>query len=275
MKKFKLKIFVSFTLFWAFLISIVSGLALYLAPKGRIANWIEWTFLDITKEQWSEIHTVFVTLFLIAGILHLIWFNWKVFWSYVKKRASAGIARRWELLVSVIITLIFAASFIWKLPPVYSLINLGASIDETYETPENQPPVPHAETFSIENFAESILKMTAEEAMTKLKLAGYPVADPDLIIEDFAAENGVSPQEIFNILQSSDDFSGEIEKIGGIGQKTLQVCFDENGVDPDSAYARLQAAGIEEAKPEEKMKTIAERYQKTPVELLEIVIGSE
>ncbi|MBC8276608.1 MAG: DUF4405 domain-containing protein [FCB group bacterium] len=275
MKKFKLKIFVSFTLFWAFLTCVISGLALYLAPKGRIANWIEWTFLDITKEQWSEIHTVFVTLLLIAGILHLIWFNWKVFWSYVKKRASAGIARRWELLVSIIITLIFAASFVWKLPPVYSLVKLAASIDETYETPENQPPVPHAETFSIENFAESILKMTAEEAMNKLKLAGYPVSDPDIIIEDFAAENGISPQEIFNILQSATEKSTEIQQFSGIGQKTLQVCCDENGVDHDSASARLEAAGIEDAKPEEKMKTIAERYQKTPVELLEIVIGSE
>ena len=275
MQKFKLKIFISFTLFWAFLISIVSGLGLYLAPKGRIANWIEWTFLDITKEQWSEIHTIFVALFLIAGILHLIWFNWKVFWSYVKKRASSGIARKWELSASILVTAIFIASFIWELPPVYSLVKLGGFIDETYEIPENQPPVPHAETFSIENFAESILKMTSEEAVKKLRHAGYPVSDPHLIIEDFAAENGITPLEIFIILQSGNDFSGEIDKFSGVGQKTLQVCCDENDVLPDSAYARLQAAGIDDAKPDEKMKSIAERHQKTPIEILTIVIGSE
>jgi len=52
--KQRLKIFTSFLLTWTFLAVSISGLALYLSPKGRIANWIQWHLWGYTKEEWGE-----------------------------------------------------------------------------------------------------------------------------------------------------------------------------------------------------------------------------
>ncbi|AFK21700.1 DUF4405 domain-containing protein [Pyrococcus sp. ST04] len=55
-----------------FIIIAISGIALYLAPSGRIAETINWTFLGLTKETWENVHTYigFVMIGLVA--LHLL-----------------------------------------------------------------------------------------------------------------------------------------------------------------------------------------------------------
>jgi len=40
-----------------FTVMAVSGIALYLAPSGRIAETLGWTFLGLNKDTWTEIHT--------------------------------------------------------------------------------------------------------------------------------------------------------------------------------------------------------------------------
>ncbi|WP_457742033.1 DUF4405 domain-containing protein [Thermococcus sp.] len=40
-----------------FVLLAVSGIALYLAPSGRIAETLGWTFLGLSKETWTEVHT--------------------------------------------------------------------------------------------------------------------------------------------------------------------------------------------------------------------------
>ncbi len=55
-----------------FVILAVSGVALYLAPSGRIADTIGWTFLGVDKDTWTNVHTYmgFAMIGLIA--VHLI-----------------------------------------------------------------------------------------------------------------------------------------------------------------------------------------------------------
>ncbi|ASJ15687.1 hypothetical protein A3L04_00645 [Thermococcus chitonophagus] len=55
-----------------FIIIAISGIALHLAPSGRIAESIGWTFLGLNKDSWETIHTYlgFVMIGLVA--LHLL-----------------------------------------------------------------------------------------------------------------------------------------------------------------------------------------------------------
>ncbi|MFA4641254.1 DUF4405 domain-containing protein [Pyrococcus kukulkanii] len=59
-----------------FIIIAISGVALYLAPSGRIAESIGWTFLGLSKDSWETIHTYlgFVMIGLV-GLHPLIGFN--------------------------------------------------------------------------------------------------------------------------------------------------------------------------------------------------------
>ena len=61
--KINLKVFTSFILAISFILISISGIVLYIAPRGRIAHWINWSVFGFSKEDWEAIHTVFVSIF--------------------------------------------------------------------------------------------------------------------------------------------------------------------------------------------------------------------
>ena len=73
-----------FTLF-GFLIMSITGLVLYVVPQGRIAYWVTWKFLGMTKTEWGNIHIISSILFILAGAFH-IYFNWSILINYFKKK---------------------------------------------------------------------------------------------------------------------------------------------------------------------------------------------
>jgi len=88
--KFHWKVFVSFYVVFSFLALAVSGIVLYVAPPGRVANWSVWQLLLLSKAQWQAVHTIVALAFLVAAGFH-IYFNWKVLVAYVKSKLQAGI----------------------------------------------------------------------------------------------------------------------------------------------------------------------------------------
>ena len=86
-KKFNTRAVTSLYMTLSGLFIASTGLVIYLSPAGRVAHWIEWRFIFLTKEQWQSLHTLFSFIFVIAVILH-IYFNWKIFWSYLKNRVQ-------------------------------------------------------------------------------------------------------------------------------------------------------------------------------------------
>ncbi|WP_297127003.1 DUF4405 domain-containing protein [Thermococcus sp.] len=55
-----------------FVLVAVSGIALYLAPSGKVAELLGWTFLGVTRATWEAVHTYlgFIMIGLVA--IHLI-----------------------------------------------------------------------------------------------------------------------------------------------------------------------------------------------------------
>ncbi|WP_297501918.1 DUF4405 domain-containing protein [Thermococcus sp.] len=58
-----------------FVIEGLSGIALYLAPSGRLARDFAWTFLGLGKETWEALHTYFGFAMVALVATHLI-INW-------------------------------------------------------------------------------------------------------------------------------------------------------------------------------------------------------
>ena len=77
----------SLTLLLSFIVLILTSLVLYVVPEGRVAYWSDWRWLWLSKSQWGDIHTNSGFLFLVAGLLHLL-YNWKPIVSYLKNRAK-------------------------------------------------------------------------------------------------------------------------------------------------------------------------------------------
>jgi hypothetical protein len=88
--KFNTKVFISFNTVFIWIILFVAGIVLYLSPPGRIAKWVEWKILELTKTNWQSVFTTFSFSFILTGSLHL-YFNWVLFRSYLKSKTARAL----------------------------------------------------------------------------------------------------------------------------------------------------------------------------------------
>ena len=152
--KFKFRGFYSLLMFFSFLISLISGIVLYFPPQGKIAHWTHWTFWGLDKDMWGALHINSSLLFFIIAILHL-YYNWKVLWRYIKKKAELGLNLKVELLISVIISIFIIAATIYNIEPLRTIIKWNDDIKNYWASQvEAQPPIPHAEDFTVVEFCE-------------------------------------------------------------------------------------------------------------------------
>ncbi|MBL7190588.1 DUF4405 domain-containing protein [bacterium] len=275
MKKIKYKILTSLLLTFAFIITSLSGISLFISPKGRIANWINWTFCGFTKDEWADIHIVFVSLFLICAVLHLFYFNWKVFWNYIKTKRKEGLSHPRELFISVLVFILIVIGTLTQMPPVISIVRLGEKIDAGYETALNKPPIPHAEEMSIAEFAEKINKISAEEMINRLVKAGYKVSSADEKIITIAERNNVSPSDLFRAMNPESSEDQRIPGYAGYGQMTITEVCGMMGIENSVAEDRLIRAGLTEFNSDETLKQLADKYSMKPIDIAKIIADSK
>jgi len=106
-KSFSWRVFISFGLFIALLMMLVSGVILYISPPGRVANWTDWRMIGLTKRGWQNQHIIFGFSFLILSLFHLFFINWKAFLSYLKSKTSEGLKSPGELLTIIMLSFLF------------------------------------------------------------------------------------------------------------------------------------------------------------------------
>ncbi|MGF7140946.1 DUF4405 domain-containing protein [Roseimarinus sediminis] len=196
-KTFKWRSFVSFGMFFSFLIMSVSGLILYLAPPGRVFRWLGWELFWIDLNQWQALHTLFSYLFLGFAISHVFSMNWKILFSYFTRKTKAGLRRKRELLASSIVVLLFAAGTLLNVPPFQSVMQLGDWASDAWGEQIDYPPVSHIEKMTIEEIATVLLDVPAEVFMKQIKEASYRVDRPTQSLEEVCTINKVDPYVLF------------------------------------------------------------------------------
>ncbi len=81
--RFRAKGFTSLLLACTFLVVAVSGVILFMTPRGRVANWTGWTMAGLDKHEWAALHINTCLVFLAVALGHLL-LNWRLFWSYIR-----------------------------------------------------------------------------------------------------------------------------------------------------------------------------------------------
>ncbi len=184
-KKIKGRAVISLLTSWMFLVMTVTGIVLYIVPQGRIAYWVDWRLLGLTKTDWGNIHIATSLLFVIVGIWH-IYFNWKAFLGHLRKKLAQGIKVRTELYVTIVVTILVSVSALWKIPPIGYLIDLNDSIKASWiESPEYEPPFGHAELLSLKALCKKT-QIDLKAAKQKLKENGFQVANDRQTLETIA-----------------------------------------------------------------------------------------
>ncbi len=275
-KKFNWRNFVSLYMTFAGIIIAVSGIILYIAPAGRIANWTHLSILGLEKAEWQALHIIFTFTLLIATGFH-IYYNWRPLVAYFRTKFQQKISLRKELWISSIVTIILIGFTLNNVPPFSTVIDFGEDFKDSWATEENEPPVPHAEEMTLKELAE-ITGQQVEKYISDLKANGIEASDDD-IIQDLADEENLKPSEIYKFMQlvtkSSNDTTAKSSKSYqglGYGRMSLEEVCPKLGVDIEIAIQRLQEAGIM-AQKGTTLKDMASAHDLLPLDLTNIIKG--
>ncbi len=247
----------------------LSGIILYLAPPGRVANWTNWRYIGLLKSEWQSVHTIFTFIFVIAIMFHLF-FNWRPIWVYLKTKVETKTKPRKEIFVALTLASLVFVLTLNRTVPFSSVMDFGESLKESWSAPTTEPPIPHAEEQTITKFAQTI-NLPKEKLLQSLKSKGVKVDSDSISIGELSKKNNMTPSELYKIVTESGGKIIEAPKEGrGWGRKTIEQICSELNLSTSEGLARLKAKGIS-AEQDEKLKDVASRNNTTQVEIANLI----
>jgi len=270
---------------WAFVVSTLTGVVLYITPQGRIANWVEWDFLALTKEGWADLHIIFSVVFVLVGVAHLI-YNWKPFKNYMADRVrdqnGGHVHIKRTVYGSLIISAVFFFLSIYRLPPASWIFDLEDAIKASWVvTSAYEPPFGHAEGVSLSGFAQRQF-IDLPSALAALNAVGIEVPKPGMKLADIAALNATTPMAVYQVIKhlekrpvlkaNSTSKDVEVRFAGtGIGRKTIRQMSEELSMNVTEFRARLAAVGISVG-PDDVLKDIADAHNIGVMDVVKIAV---
>jgi len=274
---------VSFLTLFGFLIMSLTGLVLYIMPAGRVAYWIHWEMVGLTKTGWGNIHILSSVLFIVAGIFHVV-LNWKPLMNYFRDRVRRGIKLRRELAISSILSVWIVVSSIWPFPPLSYLLDFNEWLKSTWVTEDAyEPPFGHAELMSLKVFCR---KMDIDPALAvrELRANGIQFGSDKETLEAIGLANNIPPMNVYLLirkyepapvpekLESYTPESVEVEFSGtGIGNKSVRFFCEKTALDFEVARSRLEAAGLP-TDLDQTVRDLAESGKIQPIEVVKLLL---
>ena len=199
-ERFNTRSFTSLVVFFSFFTLMLSGTILFVSPQGRIANWTGWAILGLGKEEWASVHIALSICFVIAGLFHL-YFNWGVFMRYLRQSASAGWRHKLEMgLAAAAVAIVFTgAAQAW--PPFNKMGDLQQDIKAYWARQSEPSRNPHADEFTLEDYAQRELGLSTEELLALCEKYGIPVPDTGMTWGALAQTQGITPAQLADRIQ--------------------------------------------------------------------------
>ncbi|MCK9337077.1 MAG: DUF4405 domain-containing protein [Arcobacteraceae bacterium] len=195
-----LKKITSLVMLLAMIVMTYTGVILFLSPQGRIANWANWELLGLTKIEYTAVHSTFMVIFIIAGLLH-IYYNFRPIVSYLSNQAKELVIFTKEMIVAIVVTVVFVTGTLYEMAPFNTFLSFGETAKDYWIDIYGEPPYGHAELSSLKVFIKKI-KLDEKEAITNLQQAGIIFDSLDEKLIDIAKKNNKSPNDIYEIMDA-------------------------------------------------------------------------
>ncbi len=178
---------------------IFTGTVLFVMPPGRIAYWTGWSFLGLEKDQWGDVHIVLAIMFFLCTGVHVV-LNWRALIRYLMANVKGAAFPSNEFVVCVI----FMAFILWgtaysNIFPFDRISVIETKFKQSWITPDSRPPIPHAELLSLGKLAK-LAGITPDEAVERLKKAGWKVENPREKVKRIAKNNHGTPDRLWKII---------------------------------------------------------------------------
>lgn len=199
-KNLMLRKVVSLTSFLSIILLLFSSIVLYFRPEGRVAYWVNWHFMGLSKVEWESIHINMGILFIICSIFH-IYLNWKAIISYLKNKTRKLTIITPALLFSALITFFVAAGTYFSLPPMKQILDLNDYLKELQEDKYGIPPYGHAEESSLLNFCRR-MGLDTDAVLSGLRKHGLQITSRRQSLKEIADANSLTPKKVFDIIHN-------------------------------------------------------------------------
>jgi len=260
--KIVIKKLISLTLAFSFLIMSVTGVMLYIVPKGKIAYWANWKMFGLSKAQYGDIHITSMFLFLVVTLWH-IYYNWKPLMSYLKNSTKKITFFKKELFIALFLNIIFVVGTLISLQPFQFILDINEDIKTYWEKEYGSPPYGHAEESSLESFSKR-MGINIKEAMKLLSENDVKVFSKSQTLLQIAEKNDISSKVLYDIIKQKRTVSDI--KPNFMGRRTLGELSKMNKIDLEKSLLYLEKKGYE-ATSQSRMKEIANTLDITPYEL--------
>ncbi len=191
----------SLTALITFLLTLLTSIVLYIMPHGRVCYWANWHFLWLEKKEWDALHINLGILFLLSIVVH-IFYNYKSITAYLKNKRKELKVFTKEFITALALSLICIIGTYREIPPFSTVLEFSEQLKEEGERKYGRPPYGHAELSSLQSFARR-MQLDADKALQLLQERGYIANNTKQSLLSIAKQNGVSPQDIYTIIQEA------------------------------------------------------------------------
>jgi hypothetical protein len=170
-------------------------------------------------------------------------------------------------------------------PPFVYLDDLTTTLEARFAAiPGSEPPVPHAESLSIEALGK-LLDFDPARAIASLANGGIEGVDPKDLLSAVALRAGRSAAEVYGLIAAGEKAARaaapaktwtpeELDsRYGGtgVGRRSVIQLADEFSLSPETIITRLAAIGIA-ARGEDRLKDLAERASLDAMDLFKTAL---
>lgn len=191
-----------------FIIEALSGIALYLAPSGKIAEITKWTFLGLNRSVWEALHIYFGFAMIALVAIHLF-VNWNamicLLRGMIKNRKTNKISVKNVLGIAIVNLLLIGGAVIYSIKSLESESDYYTSSE--YETISNTTEEIEVtgsmlETFTIEELAQTY-NISADRLIEILEKDYGIKTSKDEFLEVVMANNGYARGDFKYILEEA------------------------------------------------------------------------
>ncbi len=271
----KMRKITSLTALTSFFLLVVTSVVLYIVPAGRVAYWADWRLWGMTKTTWGNVHINLGVLFLASILLHT-YYNWPAITGYLKDRARRMRVFTPEFSTALAVTAVVTAGTLLLVPPFSWIIAGGEAIKDAGAVKYGEPPYGHAELSGLKTFATRV-GIDPAAALEGLRAAGIRVADEKSTLQEIAADNGLTPQQVYLAMRAPQNGAKTSASVAlpeapppGFGRRTLADICQEYDLNLPTMVRRLADAGIRAA-PEKSVRDIADDNGRSPQDLYQAI----
>jgi len=262
----------SLTLALSFLVMTYTGIMLFLCPHGRVAYWSDWHLFGLSKNQYGDIHTTSMVIFVLFGMLH-IYYNWKPIVSYLKNREKKISFTKKEFLIAFLINVIFITGTLFATGPFKLFLDFEEGIKDSWTKTYGEPPYGHAEESKLNIFCKK-MDIDFDKAKTILS-ENKIIYKEDQTLKTIANNNGVTPSYIYELINKDKKNSKSKDIPSSLGRKTLKELSDMKKIELDKSLVLLKFKGLKDITKDSRVKNIADELDMTPLEIYNLLTGSE